>query len=209
MTKENFKKPNIMTKSLNYGPKAKGFTHPKFRILLLCTLRKLRKYGIYLPDNIAYQPQFTLHHIFCSYLGSFIGIAALAYLTTYTHYPLIAAPFGASAVLLFGVPESPLAQPRNVIGGNCLGAIAAIVLVHFFGTEPWVEALAVATAIKLMQLTKTVHPPAGAVALIGVMSSASPSFFWTPVFIGSIILVICACCFNNTLPKRTYPKHWL
>lgn len=106
-------------------------------------------------------------------------------------------------------PKVPWAQPRNVIGGNCLGAIAAITLVHFFGTQPWVEALAVATAIKLMQLTRTVHPPAGAVALIGVMSAASLKFLWTPVFIGSAILVMCAYGFNNMFSKHNYPRHWL
>lgn len=56
-------------------------------------------------------------------LGSFLGIASLVYLSLQTNYPLIAAPFGASAVLLYAVPESPLAQPRNVIGGNILGAL--------------------------------------------------------------------------------------
>lgn len=113
-----------------------------------------------LPKNII-----DREHILFSYLGSFIGIAILAYLSIYSSYPLIAAPFGATAVLVFGVPDSPLAQPRNVIGGNAIGAIVCVFLVHFLGTEPWVMGLAVATAIKIMQLTRTVHPPGGAVAL--------------------------------------------
>jgi CBS-domain-containing membrane protein len=66
-------------------------------------------------------------------LGSFLGIGLLAYLSVGSGYPLIAAPFGATAVLVFAVPESPLAQPRNVIGGNCIGALVCIALVHFFG----------------------------------------------------------------------------
>jgi CBS-domain-containing membrane protein len=155
-----------------------------------------------------YQPKFSSQNIFFSYLGGFVGIALLAYLSDYTNYPLIAAPFGATAVLVFGVPESPLAQPRNVIGGNCIGAIVSIVLVLFFGTAPWVEALAVANTIKLMQITKTLHPPGGAVALVGVMGGASWQFFFTPVLAGSIITVFFTYYFNNLISKRPYPKHW-
>lgn len=155
------------------------------------------------------QPQFSLQQAFLSWLGSFIGIAFLAYLSVHTRYPLIAAPFGATAVLVYAVPESPLAQPRNVIGGNCVGAIVAITMVHIFGTEPWVMAIAVATAIKLMQLTKTLHPPGGAVALVGAMSGASWNFLFTPVLAGSILIVLCTVAFNNLAAGKRYPRHWL
>jgi hypothetical protein len=156
-----------------------------------------------------YQPRFPLRQILFSYIGSFLGIAALAYISVNTSYPLIAAPFGAAAVLLFAAPDSPLAQPRNCVFGNCLGAIVSLVMVHAFGSEPWVMALAVATSIKVMQLTKTLHPPGGAVALVGVMSNAEWSFLFTPVLAGSIVLVICTTIFNNLMPGRSYPKHWL
>ncbi|MBD2464682.1 HPP family protein [Oscillatoria sp. FACHB-1407] len=146
--------------------------------------------------------------ILLSYLGSFLGIAVLAYLTIHSGYPLIAAPFGATAVLVFAVPDSPMAQPRNVLGGNCLAAITCVLLVQLFGTEPWVMALAVATAIKLMQLTQTLHPPGGAIALLGVMSQASWDFVWIPVLVGSVVLVVCTIVFNNLVPGRTYPKRW-
>jgi CBS-domain-containing membrane protein len=150
-----------------------------------------------------------LLQVLLSWLGSFLGIAVLSYLSVHTHYPLIAAPFGATAVLVFAVPDSPLAQPRNVIGGNFIGAVTCITLVHMFGVAPWVMALSVATAIKLMQLTKTLHPPGGAVALVGAMSGASWDFLLTPVFAGSIIIVLCTLTFNNLAPGRQYPKHWL
>ncbi|BAY58242.1 HPP family protein [Leptolyngbya boryana NIES-2135] len=80
---------------------------------------------------------------------------------------------------------------------------------YAFGTAPWVMALAVATAIKLMQLTKTLHPPGGAVALVGVMSEASWDFLLTPVLTGSIVILLCTIAFNNLVPGRPYPKHWL
>ncbi|XWK90265.1 MAG: HPP family protein [Phormidium sp.] len=156
-----------------------------------------------------YQPQFSYSQVLYSWLGSFLGIAALAYLSVQTNYPLIAAPFGATAVLAFAIPDSPLAQPRNIIGGNCIGAIVCVTLVHFFGTAPWVMALAVATAIKLMQLTKTLHPPGGAVALVGTMSGASWDFLFTPVLGGSIIILLCTIAFNNLAAGRRYPRYWL
>lgn len=155
-----------------------------------------------------YQPQFSFHQVLLSWLGSFLGIALLAYLSVHTNYPLIAAPFGATAVLVFAVPDSPLAQPRNVLGGNCIGAIVCIALVQTVGTAPWVMGLAVATAIKLMQLTRTLHPPGGAVALVGAMSGASWDFLLTPVLTGSVIILFCTIVFNNLVPGRPYPKHW-
>ncbi|MGB3201437.1 MAG: HPP family protein, partial [Nodosilinea sp.] len=157
----------------------------------------------------SHQPQFTHGQILTSYLCSFVGIAVLAYLTVYTGYPLIAAPFGATAVLVFAVPESPLAQPRNVIGGCVVGALVCVVCVSLFGTAPWVMALAVATAIQLMQLTHTLHPPGGAVALVGVMSHASWDFVFTPVLTGAVVMVACTVAFSRWIPGRPYPKHWL
>jgi CBS-domain-containing membrane protein len=156
-----------------------------------------------------HQPKFSGQQILLSYAGSFLAIATLAYLSASTSYPIVAAPFGATAVLVFAMPESPLSQPRNIIGGNCLGALCAITSVQLFGSEPWVIALAVATAIQVMQITKTLHPPGGAVALVGVMSHANWNFLITPALAGSIAIVFCTYYFNNFIAKRPYPKHWL
>ncbi len=168
-----------------------------------------QRLALWTPGSKIHQPQFSYRQVLFSWLGSFLGIGLLAYLSARSGYPLIAAPFGATAVLVFGVPESPLAQPRNVIGGNCIGAIVCITLVHLFGVAPWVMGLAVATTIKLTQLTKTLHPPAGAVALVGTMSGASWPFLLTPVLAGSAIMVLCTVLFNNLVSSRPYPKHWL
>lgn len=167
-----------------------------------------RKFSM-LQQSRKHQPKFSWQHIGLSYLGSFIGIAVLAYLSVYSSYPLIAAPFGATAVLVFGVPDSPLAQPRNVIGGNLIGALTCVALVDLFGTAPWVMALAVATTIKLTQLTRTLHPPAGAVALVGVLSNANWSFILTPALMGSVVIVLITLIYSNLVPGRPYPKHWL
>lgn len=148
-------------------------------------------------------------HILWSWLGSFLAIGATAYLSVKTNSPLLMAPFGATSVLIFGVPDSPLAQPRNVIGGNLVAALVSLIVLHLFGSSPWTMGMAVATAIGMMQLTGTVHPPSGAVALVVMMTKAPWQFLLTPALEGSIILVLCAVVFNNLAQERTYPKHWL
>ncbi|MBW4498518.1 MAG: HPP family protein [Scytonema hyalinum WJT4-NPBG1] len=148
-------------------------------------------------------------HIFWSWFGSFLGIAATAYLSVKTNSPLLMAPFGATSVLIFGVPDSPLAQPRNVIGGNFVAALVSLTILHLFGSEPWAMGMAVATAIGMMQLSATLHPPSGAVALVVMMTKAPWQFLLTPALEGSIILVLCAVVFNNLAEERTYPKYWL
>ncbi len=172
-------------------------------------LAKYRKRLSKLHGSSVYQPKFQYQQVLLSYIGSFLGIGTLAYLSLHTPYQLIAAPFGATAVLVFGVPDSPFAQPRNVIGGNFIGALVSVIFLKLFGTDFWVMALAVATAIKIMQLTKTVHPPAGAVALVGIMSQASWDFLFTPVLAGSTLIVLWTVAYSNFVPGRPYPKHWL
>ena len=156
-----------------------------------------------------FQPKFSSPQMLLSWAGSFLGIGLLAYLSVDSKYPLIAAPMGATSVLVFGVPHSPLAQPRNVIGGNLIGGLVSIILFQLFGMLPWVMAMAVATTIILMKLTRTVHPPSGAVALVGVMSGVSWDFLLAPVLAGSVVIVLWTCVFNNLSPGRSYPKHWL
>lgn len=148
-------------------------------------------------------------HVFWSWFGSCCAIAITAYLATITNSPLIMAPFGATSVLIFGIPESPFAQPRNVIGGNLLAALIALTILSIFGSSPLSMGLAVATVIAIMQITSTLHPPSGAVALVVMMTKPNWQFLVTPTLEGSIILVTCAVIFNNFAEDRTYPKHWL
>jgi hypothetical protein len=174
----------------------------RYRRLLVYMRRSHRRGRIY-------QPKFSFAQGMLSWVGSLVVIEALVYLSTCTHYPLMAAPFGATAVLVYGVPDSPLSQPRNIIGGNCIGAIVSILLTQYCGSEPWVIGLAVAMTLKLMKLTRTLHPPGGAIALVGVMSHASWNFLFAPALVGSLIIVLWTWIFNNLTPGRSYPRHWL
>lgn len=139
-----------------------------------------------------------------------MAIAALGLLSAWSGYGLVVAPFGASSVLLFGHPQSPLAQPRNLILGNTIAALLAEVCVATLGRTPWSMGLAVGLAIAAGQRFRCLHPPAGAVALLGVLLGAQPMFALTPVLSGSLLLVLIAVIFHRLVPATgAYPHHWL
>lgn len=154
---------------------------------------------------------------FWAFLGSFVGIGIIAYLqsTQLPHSDVVylIGSFGASSVLVYGVIQSPLAQPRNLIGGHLVSALAGVTVQQFAPDVLWLTApLAVSTSIVLMQITKTLHPPGGATALIAVTGSAEIKNlgYWyvvTPVLSGALILLAVALLFNNVTSKRHYPNH--
>ena len=119
--------------------------------------------------------------------------------------------FGASCVLIFGATNSPLAQPRNLIGGHLLASIIGVAIHKVIPDQLWLSsALAVSLAIVCMQITKTMHPPAGATALIANIGSEKITglgFYYTltPVMSGVFILLFTALIVNNIPPKRSYP----
>ena len=119
--------------------------------------------------------------------------------------------FGASSVLVYGAIESPLAQPRNLVGGHVISALAGVVIYKLMPDIIWLTApLAVAVSIVLMQITKTLHPPGGATALIAVIGSGKIKalgflYVLTPVLSGALILLMTALIFNNLTRRRHYP----
>jgi len=149
------------------------------------------------------KPETLLRASFAT-LGSFIAIAVLLYLTQATHYLFIMASFGATCVLLFALPEAPLAQPRNVIGGHFITAFIGLLAAHFLPNSPLVIALAVGVGIGLMIITRTPHPPAGGNPLIIMLGSATPPSWWFllfPVLTGSILLVVIASFYHPFTTK--------
>lgn len=143
-----------------------------------------------------------------SALGGFITITILAFLTKNLELPFIMAPFGASCVLAFGVPDSPLAQPRNIIGGHLISTFIGLCCFWLFGNQWYALALGVGLAIGIMQLTQTTHPPAGADPLVVILGACHWDFLLNPVLSGSLIITIIALLFNNISPYRKYPKYW-
>ncbi|MEY9976431.1 HPP family protein [Lysinibacillus sp. RC79] len=146
---------------------------------------------------------------FTGFTGGFLTIVTLIYLTNITSTEWLMAPFGASCVLVFGVWNAPLSQPRNVIGGHFLSTFIGLFMYQLFGNEPWAIALAVGLAIAIMMLTKTTHPPAGADPLVVMLGTYSWNYLISPVLIGSIIIVIFALLINNLRSNRNYPTFWV
>jgi CBS-domain-containing membrane protein len=163
-------------------------------------------------------PRVSLREIVWSWLSSFLGIAAVAWVDTYflagRDLSLMIGSFGASAVLVFGAIFSPLAQPRNLIGGHVLSALVGVLCWKYLQTEMWLaEAMAVSLAIALMHATRTLHPPGGATALIAVIGSTSIHklgflYALVPVALGATILLLVALLVNNLSKTRRYPEIW-
>jgi CBS domain-containing membrane protein len=119
--------------------------------------------------------------------------------------PWIIAPMGASAVLVFAVPASPLAQPWAVVGGNTLSALVGIAMVRWGGVGDWTAALAVGSAIGMMFMLRCLHPPGGATALMMVLGGiADPAFALFPVLLNSVLLTLAGIAYNNAT-RRRYP----
>lgn len=145
-------------------------------------------------------------------LGGFVAIAILAFL----HYnmkplPILFVPLGATSVLAFGAPNVPFAQPRNIIGGHLIAATVGIIIFSWAGTSSfWVAGLANGLAIGLMVATKTVHPPAGATAILPVLTQiSSPFWVLAPVAVGAVVITLIAYAYNNLWgSRRKYPVFW-
>jgi CBS domain-containing membrane protein len=155
---------------------------------------------------------------FWAFLGSFMGLGTIAFIE-YRAMPeqdfiFLIGSFGASCVLVYGVIQSPLAQPRNLIGGHVISAFIGVTVQKLLPDVTWLAApLAVSLSIIAMQITKTLHPPGGATALIAV--TASPQIkamgYWyvlTPVLTGASILLAAALIFNNLTKNRQYPSDY-
>jgi CBS-domain-containing membrane protein len=122
----------------------------------------------------------------------------------------LVASFGATAVLIFAAPMSPLAQPRHVIGGHLIAAVIGVCVAKAFdGKVKWLACgLSVGLAVTATGLTGTTHPPAGATALIAVLTDADWVYIGMPIGTGSCIMVLTALLFNNLHRGRRYPLYW-
>lgn len=153
-------------------------------------------------------PRAPLGDIAWAGLGGAIAISVVAYASSRAQLPLVLGSFGASCVLLFGFPDSPFSQPRNVIGGHLLASLVGLVFLHLLGDAWWSMALAAGCTIAGMQLTRTVHPPAGSNPVIVMLSGASWPFLLTPTLCGALALVGVALIVNNLRTGRAYPTYW-
>ncbi|MGS0743733.1 HPP family protein [Glaciimonas sp. GG7] len=146
--------------------------------------------------------------------GAMIGILLTGLVTRWTlgasaPLPMLVAPMGASAVLLFALPASPLAQPWSIIGGNLVSAAVGVTCAMLIDDPILAAALAVAIAIGAMLALRCLHPPSGAVAITAVLGgpiihAEGYRFLLAPIGINSLLLLAVALLFNN-LTRHRYP----
>ena len=156
----------------------------------------------------------TLRDRIIACLGTIIGISVTAFVRrvligSTEGLPFIVAPLGASAVLLFTVPTSPLAQPWPIIGGNMISAMVGLLVAHAIDEPTLAMGVGVALAIAIMSFTRCLHPPGGAAALtviIGGSAVTSAGFLYpfVPIGVNSVLLVVLGVVFHK-LTRRSYP----
>ena len=162
-----------------------------------------------------------LPHVIWSGIGAFFGIYLISVFNQYiftnsSDTIFLVGSFGASAVLVYSVPQAELSQPRNLIGGHILSAVIGITVYKYIPLETSIlSALAVSLSIVVMHFTRTIHPPGGATALIAVIGSSQIHdlgymFIIRPITTGALILLIIALIVNNISknPNRHYPRYW-
>ena len=163
-------------------------------------------------------PRVSNGEILWPWIGAFLGIAAVAWISQLffegLDRSLIIGSFGASAVLVYGAVHSPLAQPRNLIGGHVLSAIVGVLCWKLLNQRMWLaESVAVATSIPVMHASRTLHPPGGTTALIAVIGSPAIhtlGFLYVifPATIGPLILLAIGLLVNNVPASRRCPEIW-
>ena len=141
-------------------------------------------------------------------LFSIITIGILTFLTYRTEFGIfLLASFGSSMVLLYGYPESPFAQPKNIFFGHFLTSIVGIIFVNFIPLPIYIIIpLAVGLGVSLMIVTGVTHPPAGGNPIIVIIGSASFDYILSPIIIGSIIVLLFGVILNRFILNKEYPK---
>lgn len=172
---------------------------------------RVSRYIVYKETLVDYKEQLW------SFMGAFVGIGLIAFcqskLLLQSENVMLIGSFGASSVLVYGAIQSPLAQPRNLLGGHVISALIGVTVYQLLPDIIWLTApMSVALSIVCMQITKTLHPPGGATALIAVIGSEkikALGYFYvlSPVLSGSFILLCVALVFNNMTSHRSYPTN--
>ena len=150
----------------------------------------------------------NLKQSFVAGLFSIITIGILTLLTYKTEFGIfLVASFGSSMVLLYGYPESPFAQPKNVFFGHLVTATVGMFFLYLIPLPLFIIIpLAVGFGVGLMILLNVTHPPAGGNPIIVIMGSVSLDYLLSPIISGSIIILVFAIIINRFILKKSYPK---
>ena len=165
-------------------------------------LKKLR------GDSASLPAMPDIRSVITAWFGGVLTIAMVAGLSDILSTALVLGSFGASCVLIFGYPDVPFSQPRNVIFGHLISSAVGLLCMHLFGPTWWSVAIAVGTAIAMMMITRTVHPPAGSNPVIVFLGQPGWGFLLFPTLVGAVCVVLLALVYNNVTRKGRYPKYW-
>ena len=151
---------------------------------------------------------FELKKAIIAGIFSIITIGFLTALTYKTEFGLfLVASFGSTMVLLFGYPESPFAQPKNIFFGHLLTSVVGVIFVNLIPLPIFIMIpLAVGFGVFFMILAGVTHPPAGGNPIIVIIGSASFSYIISPIIIGSAIVLVFGVVLNSFILKKEYPK---
>jgi CBS-domain-containing membrane protein len=138
-------------------------------------------------------------------LGAALALGLVAVFDQLAGAPLLAAPFGASVVLVFGLPDSPLSQPANVVGSHLIATTLALLMDQFLPGGWPTMVLGAGAVIALLGALRLTHPPAGADPLVVMMAHPGWSFLVMPVMVGAITLVAVAVLVHRLPPRSVYP----
>ena len=154
-------------------------------------------------------PRLPRRSILLAGLGAALAIGLVGALAGATRQPLLLGSLGASCVFVFGLPDAPFSQPRNVIAGHVLSSLVGLASLHLFGPQVWALALALGVAVILMFATRTVHAPAGSNPVIIFLTQPGWGFLLAPTLLGAAGIVLVALLFNNAVHPGRYPRYWL
>lgn len=142
-------------------------------------------------------------------VGATLGIGVVGMIGHFSHMLLLIAPFGATSVLLFAVPESALSQPANVVGGHVVAAVVSIALRSVLPGDWWAIAIGVGVVVGVLAWARLTHPPAGADPIVIFLMHPGWPFVFLPILLGAIALVLVAMLVHLMPPRAVYPAHHL
>ena len=151
-------------------------------------------------------PKFKI--VIISFFGAFLAGAILGFLAFSLEYSIIMGSFGASVFLVMAAPDSPFAQPRNVIFGHFLASLIGLAFLYLVGNSWWSMALALAITTSVMLALRVAHPPACSNPITIFIITPEWGFLLAPTLLGAFLITVIALIYNNLASERVYPKYW-
>lgn len=141
-------------------------------------------------------------------VGALVAVSTLSYVANNTRGLLLLGSFGASALLLFALPEAALSQPRAVVGGHLAASLIALGCLTLFGSPWWAVGVATGLSVAFMMFTRTVHPPAGSNAIIVFLAKPAGIPLVCSTLAGALLLVAIAIAYHRVTGRHRYPLYW-